>query len=217
VQSGSYSRLSRHAKAGNVNAARFRNGHLDGHLSLPLSRLACSVRAVPLSKAANAWYAALSEADLSPTVRLMLVLHYRQGWSLRTIAAAFHVHHHNVRRALELACIALADSCPESVCATSPFIGGLLRYEGSDAPRQQPAIAAMRREQLAAELEDHVLRRAAELAEVSECMDADCYVPHNGMPDWSQWEMRYLNCTGRTSIPNSVYDACRAGRYCDAE
>jgi hypothetical protein len=147
----------------------------------------------------------------------MLVLHYRQGWSLRTIALAFHVHHHNVKRAMELACNELADSCPESVCATSPFIGGLLRFEGSDAPRQKPAIAAMRREQLAAELEDHVLRRAAELAEVSECMDADCCVPHNGMPDWSQWEMHYLNRTGRTSIPNRVYDAIRAARYCDAD
>ena len=76
----------------------------------------------------------------------------------------------------------------------------------------------MRREQLAAELEDHVLGPAAELAKVSECMDADCCVPHNGMQNWSQWEMHYLNRTGRTSIPNGVYDAWRAaGKYCDAD
>ena len=43
------------------------------------------------------------------------------GWSLRTIAHAFDVHHHNVKRALECACMALADSCPEGSCATSPL------------------------------------------------------------------------------------------------
>jgi C4-dicarboxylate-specific signal transduction histidine kinase len=149
----------------------------------------------------------------------MLILHYREGWSLRRIAKAFGRHHWQVRRDLDAACCAISDDLPADVCATHPLVEALLRYDDSDPQRHSSRDMAQKREQLVDELEASVLRRSADLEQAAECMDADCPAFHKRSkgPDWQQWEMRYLNRTGRTSISSSAYDACRAALYCDAD
>jgi hypothetical protein len=151
----------------------------------------------------------MTEPIISRGARLMLILHYKEGWSLRRIAEAFRLHHWQVRRAIDSACDTIADGFDPDDCATQPFIEGLMSFEDNGEPRQTPRIAALRRDQLAQDLDLRMDMRSAELADVSECMGANCPLSHNRSkgPAWTQWEVRYLNETGRTTIAESAYGA----------
>jgi len=150
------------------------------------------------------------------TQRDAMVLYLRcvDNLSFRAIARACNrsvstVYDHYAHALCALACYDEAGN---------PNAPGIMRLERIIAMwTQDTRMASRATDRAMDEVQALVIAKAQEFDMVKQCMDADCYTPHNGMPDWSQWEMRYLNRTGRTSIPNSVYDACRAARYCDAE
>jgi C4-dicarboxylate-specific signal transduction histidine kinase len=149
----------------------------------------------------------------------MLILHYREGWSKRRIGRALGVDEATIRRRLNATIATLSEHMPHEVRRTLPIIEALLRYEDGATRRHSSKDMAQKREQLADELEASVLRRSADLEQAAECMDADCPAFHKRSkgPDWQQWEMRYLNERGRTSIPTGAYRADRAGKYSDRE
>jgi len=152
------------------------------------------------------------------TQRDAMVLYLRcvDGLSFRAIASACQrdvstVYGHYKHALLALACYDASGN---------PNAPGIMRLESILAIWTHNGHRALRAsEQALDEVQALVVDKARDFDIVAECMIGDCEMrhKHNGMPDWSQWEMRYLNRTGRTSIPNSVYDACRAARYCDAD
>ncbi len=152
---------------------------------------------------------------ITPRQSLILYLHYREGWSLRRIAAALKTTHRTVRRELDRALRTIANGLEEHEVSTQPYIEGCLSLWCDTGPRQQPRIAALCEEELASDLEARMARRAAELDDLSECMGADCSPPHKRSKGhaWTAWELAYLNATGRTTIPGTAYRAKVAGRY----
>jgi hypothetical protein len=156
--------------------------------------------------------------DIDPTTHLVLILHYRQGWSKRRIGRALGVPESTVRWRLRTCLATLSENLSAHDLRTHPIVEALLRYEDSAKPRHSSKDVAQGREQLADELEASVVRRTAEMDQAAECMAADCPAFHKRSkgPDWQQWEMRYLNERRCTSIPTGAYRADRAGKYSEA-
>ena len=145
--------------------------------------------------------------ELPEGVRLTIILHYREGWSLRRIARALDWPESTLRTRLNAALSYLCDVVDVENLRTCPFIGGLLRWDEGTQARQAPRLAA--------DLDEYMAVRAIEIEVVSECMSDGhqaSFLRSKG-PAWQQWEMRYLNRTGRTSMPSSAYNAGTAERY----
>ena len=146
---------------------------------------------------------------------MVLYLRCVGGLSFRAIGRSCQRDVHTVYEHYKHALAALA--CYDE--AGNPNAPGIMRLERILAMWTRDAtLGARTTSQAVDELQSLTIAKAREFDLVAECMEADGSTQRrSAIPEWQLWEARYLNSTGRTSIPNSAYDACRAVRYCDAE
>ena len=152
--------------------------------------------------------------ELTGRGSLVLYLYYREGLSFRQISKLTCLPRSTVYDIYQRCLAELAERTdlnnPDAILS----IEGVLTQWCGGEQRRKPRIAALRQEWIAQELDQRMDIRAAEMAALSECMGANDSVSHkrNKGPAWTQSEMRYLNETGRESVPREAYRVCKHGR-----
>jgi len=135
---------------------------------------------------------------------LCIYLYIHEGWSYQDIASAINYTDWTVRADVGAAKRILALAVESR---GYPFIERFFSLWRDGEQQRKPHYVALRHDRLAQDLEQRTAQRSKELADVSECMGANRTVPHKRSkgPAWTQWETRYLNETGRASIPLAAY------------
>jgi len=151
---------------------------------------------------------------------LCLYLLIQEGWSERDIAEALNFSRDTVSRDIRAAKRILALRVES---AGYPVVEEFFSLWRTGGQREPPRQAAMRHDRFVHDLDQRIVQRSQELADVSECMGADCPVSHarSKGQELTHWERRYMVESGTTSIPDSLFRAKREGhtpaRYCDQD
>jgi hypothetical protein len=151
---------------------------------------------------------------------MCLYLFVEEGWSYQEIAAAIGCVDMTVIRDVKDAKRVLSEQVE---CCGYPFVEDFFALWRSGEQHSMPRYAALRHERLAQDLEQRITQRSQELADVSECMGANCPMSHTRSKGqaWTHWESRYLNKTGHTAVPESLFAAKKSGarpsHYCAAD
>lgn len=162
-------------------------------------------------------FGTLDEMDtITPRQSRIFCLHYKDGFSFRRIALFLDVPKSTVFDEYDRVLAVLADAFVHSGPDTCTIlVERLFSIWAESEQRQQPHALALRREQMAQDLERRMDARSSEIDDITECMGANCSTPHNRNKGaaWTHWEMAYLCARKCNAIPNSAYSCKVAGRY----
>lgn len=168
-----------------------------------------------------------------------LYLYYIEGQPQRTIGSILGVSQQAASYLLERGRRRLVTSVGETGVVKAVHMRELLRPSPYASPTRDLGKAASRQEDLLDALEQRMLQRADDLADLQQCMSGESVLPvRTKRNHFDQWECRYLSGNGvlvdpindrdlpqgwhmepvrKSRVPESAYRSDRAARYCASD
>ena len=168
-----------------------------------------------------------------------LYLYYIEGQTQRTIGDVLGVTQPAIHYLLQRGKLLLEEAASDGGVIKAVHMRELLRPSPYASPTRDLGKAASRQEDLLDALEQRMLQRADDLADLQQCMSGESVLPvRTKRNHFDQWECRYLSGNGvlvdpindrdlpqgwhmepvrKSRVPESAYRSDRAARYCASD
>ena len=177
--------------------------------------------------------------NLTARQYIALHLYYAEGWSITRISGMLSCTKQAVHSLMGRAKTRIVETYTTNDVDLAIHMRDILRPCPAASITHSKGKAASRRELLLDALEQRMLQRATELANIRECMSGKSFLPtHLATNRYDQWESRYLNECGvvidpirdedlpdgwhmeprrNPRVPDSAYKSKNAAAYCASD